>query len=299
MADVLRIERLRKSFGGVVAVNGPTFGIAEGNITGLIGPNGSGKTTLFNLITGVLEPDGGEVVFQGQRITGWPPHRITERGLARTFQISRVFGKMTVWENMLVVPRRRSESGARDLATELLSRVNLLDWRDRYGAELSYGQQKLLEFVRALMLEPTLIMLDEPFAGVNPTMVQSLPLSNRAALALVTATAAGGTYTASFMGTGANDDQNVARFNLFGKNLRGHDIRTNEQIRHLLLEEAGVAVVPFQAFGLKEDTGWFRLSVGAVSMEEIAAIFPRLRELLAADVTAPSAGTGRKKELVR
>ena len=174
MADVLRIERLRKSFVGVVAVNGPTFGIAEGNITGLIGPNGSGKTTLFNLITGVLEPDGGEVVFQGQRITGWPPHRITERGLARTFQISRVFGKMTVWENMLVVPRRRSESGARDLATELLSRVNLLDWRDRYGAELSYGQQKLLEFVRALMLEPTLIMLDEPFAGVNPTMVQTM-----------------------------------------------------------------------------------------------------------------------------
>jgi len=90
-----------------------------------------------------------------------------------------------------------------------------------------------------------------------------------------------------------------ARFNLFGKNLRGHDIRTNEQIRHLLLEEAGVAVVPFQAFGLKEDTGWFRLSVGAVSMEEIAAIFPRLRELLTADADAHSAEPGRKKELVR
>ena len=174
MPDILRVEGLRKYFGGVAAVNGPTFGVETGKITGLIGPNGSGKTTLFNLITGVLGPDGGDVLFDGDRITGWAPHRITERGLARTFQISRIFGKMTVWENMLVVSHRRAEVDATKLASELLHRVNLYDWRERYGSELSYGQQKLLEFVRALMLQPKLIMLDEPFAGVNPTMVQTL-----------------------------------------------------------------------------------------------------------------------------
>jgi len=174
MAPVLRINRLRKHFGGVAALNGPSFAVEAGTITGLIGPNGSGKTTLFNLITGVLDPDGGDVLLNDERITGWPPHRITERGLARTFQITRVFGKMTVLENMLVVPHRGGDAHAADLATELLERVNLYDWRERYGAELSYGQQKLLEFVRALMLEPNLILLDEPFAGVNPTMVQTI-----------------------------------------------------------------------------------------------------------------------------
>jgi branched-chain amino acid transport system ATP-binding protein len=170
----LRVEGIRKSFGGVAAVNGPTFGIETGTITGLIGPNGSGKTTLFDVITGVLDPDAGRILLNGESIGGWPPHRIAERGLARTFQISRVFAKMTVWENMMVVPRRDGQASADELAGELLRRVNLYDWRERYGAELSYGQQKLLEFVRALMLEPTLILLDEPFAGVNPTMVQTL-----------------------------------------------------------------------------------------------------------------------------
>lgn len=174
MAEALRVEGLRKSFGGVAALNGPTFGVETGNITGLIGPNGSGKTTLFNIVTGVLEPDGGDVLFEGERITRWPPHRITERGVARTFQISRVFGKMTVWENMMVVPRRHPAARAADRAEGLLHRVDLFDWRERYGAELSYGQQRLLEFVRALMLEPALILLDEPFAGVNPTMVQTM-----------------------------------------------------------------------------------------------------------------------------
>jgi ABC-type branched-subunit amino acid transport system ATPase component len=174
MSEVLRVEGLTKYFGGVAAVNGPTLGVEEGKITGLIGPNGSGKTTLFNLVTGVLEPDGGRVLLEGQPITGWPPHRISERGLARTFQITRVFGNMTVWENMLVVARHGAQTTAPDLARELLERVNLLDWGDRFGSELSYGQQKLLELVRALMLEPRLILLDEPFAGVNPTMVQTI-----------------------------------------------------------------------------------------------------------------------------
>ncbi len=174
MAEILRIEALKKHFGGVAALNGLTFGIEAGRITGLIGPNGSGKTTLFNIVTGVLDADGGRVLFHDEPITGWPPHRIIERGLARTFQISRVFAKMTVWENMMVVPRRHPEARAAELASDLLQRVNLYDWRERYGAELSYGQQRLLEFVRALMLEPVLILLDEPFAGVNPTMVQTM-----------------------------------------------------------------------------------------------------------------------------
>jgi branched-chain amino acid transport system ATP-binding protein len=174
MAQPLRVDALRKSFGGIAAVNGPTFGVETGQITGLIGPNGSGKTTLFDLVTGVQSPDSGRIHVNGHDVTGWPPHRITRRGLARTFQISRVFGKMTVWENMMVVARNGSASSAEGLAADLLAQVNLGEAREKLGAELSYGQQKLLEFVRALMREPTLILLDEPFAGVNPTMAQTM-----------------------------------------------------------------------------------------------------------------------------
>jgi len=174
MAEALRVEGLRKSFGGVAAVNGPSFAIEAGRITGLIGPNGSGKTTVFNLITGVLAPDSGRVRLDGRDVTRWAPHRVTRCGLARTFQISRVFGKMTVWENMMVVARGGSQRAASALAVDLLERVNLYEARDKLGAELSYGQQRLLEFVRALMLEPILLLLDEPFAGVNPTMAQTM-----------------------------------------------------------------------------------------------------------------------------
>jgi branched-chain amino acid transport system ATP-binding protein len=174
MAEALRVETLRKSFGGVAAVNGPSFAVEAGEITALIGPNGSGKTTLFDLVTGVQTPDSGRVCVDGRDVTGWPPHRITRCGLARTFQISRVFGKMTVWENMMVVAPGASPSSPDALAADLLGQINLYDARDKLGAELSYGQQKLLEFVRALMLEPTLILLDEPFAGVNPTMAQTM-----------------------------------------------------------------------------------------------------------------------------
>jgi ABC-type branched-subunit amino acid transport system ATPase component len=174
MTDVaLRVERLKKSFGGLAAVNGPSFEVAQGEITGLIGPNGSGKTTVFNLITGVLRADGGAVYLGDQNITGWSPHRIAQAGLGRTFQISRVFGQMTLWENMLVVARG-SEAEAGQRAEELLRLVNLWDLRDKFGADTSYGQQKLLEFARVLMLEPSVILLDEPFAGVNPTMRQTM-----------------------------------------------------------------------------------------------------------------------------
>jgi branched-chain amino acid transport system ATP-binding protein len=166
----LRVENLTKAFGGLTAVNGVSFEVEAGKVTGLIGPNGSGKTTAFNLITGVLAPDRGQVYLGDLAVGGWAPHRMAQRGMARTFQISRIFGQLTVWDNLMVVARQRSDREARELATSLLQRVNLLGHRDHYGADLSYGQQKLLEFVRALMLEPTVVLLDEPFAGVNPTM---------------------------------------------------------------------------------------------------------------------------------
>jgi branched-chain amino acid transport system ATP-binding protein len=174
MPEILRVERVRKAFGGVTAVNGPSFGVEQGRITGLIGPNGSGKTTLFNLIAGTIPPDGGDVYLEDQRITGWPPHRIAARGLGRTFQISRIFGQMTAWENMLVVARGEPEVAARERAQGLIERVGLAEHREAWGSELSYGQRKLLEFARVLMLRPRIVLLDEPFAGINPTMAQTM-----------------------------------------------------------------------------------------------------------------------------
>lgn len=176
MGTILRLEGLSVSFGGVAAVSGVSFGIEEGTITGLIGPNGSGKTTLFNLVSGLLRPHGGHVWLDGRVITGWPPHRIAQRGLARTFQISRVFGQMTVSENMMVVARSvdASRRSVQERARDLLAQVNLYELREALGSDLSYGQQKLLELARALMLDPRIIMLDEPFAGVNPTLAQTI-----------------------------------------------------------------------------------------------------------------------------
>jgi branched-chain amino acid transport system ATP-binding protein len=173
-SEILRVEDLRKSFGGLTAVDGVSFGIEAGRITGLIGPNGSGKTTLFNLVSGVVAPDAGRILLEGRDVAGWPAFRITGLGLARTFQISRVFGQLTVWENMMVVARQDSAARGRDTAAELLERVNLYDAREKFGADLSYGQHKLLEFVRLLMLEPRVLLLDEPFAGVNPTMQNTM-----------------------------------------------------------------------------------------------------------------------------
>ncbi len=169
---ILSIHQVYKAFGGLMAVNGPSFEVARGSITGLIGPNGSGKTTLFNLITGLLRPDRGEIRFDGRRITGLRPHQITRLGIGRTFQITRLFGQMTVLENLRVVAH-----GARDgeqRARELLEMVDLWKLRHEEAANLSYGQSKLLEFARVLMLAPRLVMLDEPFAGINPTLKLTL-----------------------------------------------------------------------------------------------------------------------------
>jgi ABC-type branched-subunit amino acid transport system ATPase component len=172
---VLEARDLRKAFGGVRAVDGCSFAVARGAISGLIGPNGSGKTTTFNLLTGLLQPDSGQVVYRGQDLGGLKPYQIFGKGITRTFQVTRIFREMTVLENMLSVtglgvPDRQ----ARERAEELIAFVNLTALRAEYGGRLSYGQQKLLEFARALMTDPDVILLDEPAAGVNRTLLQHL-----------------------------------------------------------------------------------------------------------------------------
>jgi ABC-type branched-subunit amino acid transport system ATPase component len=172
---ILEVRDLRKAFGGVRAVDGCAFAVPRGKISGLIGPNGSGKTTTFNLLTGIVTPDGGQVIYRGEDIAGLKPFQIFRRGITRTFQITRIFREMTVLENMLSVtglgvPDRL----ARERAEALIAFVNLTPLRGEYGGRLSYGQQKLLEFARALMTDPDLILLDEPAAGVNRTLLQRL-----------------------------------------------------------------------------------------------------------------------------
>ncbi len=161
---ILELLEVSKRFGGLQAVNRCSFAVEERTITGLIGPNGAGKTTLFNLISGVLRPDRGRILFQGEEIQGLKPHQIARRGLGRTFQLSRIFPKLTLWENLMVV----TEDAPR--ARALLELAGLWPLRDHYAYELSFGQQKLLDLVRVMMLEPRLVLLDEPAAGINPTM---------------------------------------------------------------------------------------------------------------------------------
>ncbi|MGH2535461.1 MAG: ABC transporter ATP-binding protein [Thermomicrobiales bacterium] len=172
-AAILEVEDMSVRFGGVQALNGASLAVIPGRITGVIGPNGSGKSTLFNAVTGVARADSGSVRFKGEEIAGLPPHRINQLGIGRTFQLTRLFGQMTAFENLIVVARG-DQKAARERAEELLEVVSLTHVRDEYGSNLSYGQQKLLEFVRLMMTDPELIMLDEPFAGVNPVMERRL-----------------------------------------------------------------------------------------------------------------------------
>ena len=188
---ILEINDLHKHFGGLRALDGVDVEVEEGTIVGLIGPNGSGKTTLINVVSGHYNPDGGRVVFNGDDITGLPPHEIAQRRLVRSFQITRVFPRMTVLENMLVPPRgqlgerltrvfltwgevRRQEEQLVERAMELLSFLEIDHLAQEYAGNLSGGQQKLLELGRALMIDPLLILLDEPVAGVNPTLARKI-----------------------------------------------------------------------------------------------------------------------------
>src|SRR5712691_3350582 len=173
MSPILEVDRIVKRFGGVTAVDHVSLSLDPGRIYGLIGPNGSGKTTLFNCITGVERRDEGRVVFGGGRIDGLKPWEIAQKGIGRTFQLIRVFPELSALENLLVVTRDNL-AAARERALELLRFVKLEGLRDEYAGNLSYGQQKLLEFVRVLMREPTLILLDEPAAGVNRTLLNDL-----------------------------------------------------------------------------------------------------------------------------
>jgi branched-chain amino acid transport system ATP-binding protein len=164
---------VHKHFGGVRAVNGVSLSLERGRIYGLIGPNGSGKTTLFNCITGIERLDAGHVLLDGQRIEGRAPWQIARRGVGRTFQVIRVFPELTALENLMVVTTGPHEA-ARRRARELLAFVKLEGLADEYAGNLSYGQQKLVEFVRMLVRDPSLILLDEPAAGVNRTLLNDL-----------------------------------------------------------------------------------------------------------------------------
>ncbi len=188
---MLEVRSLAKSFGGLRAVDDCTLEIRKESITGLIGPNGAGKTTLFNLVTGFHKPDGGEILFKGERIDGLPPHKIFQRKICRTFQITREFGHMTVLENLMLVPGnqrgewiwniwfrprfvREQEREIRDKALGVLEFVELIDLKDEYAGTLSGGQKKLLELAKTMMADPDLILLDEPGAGVNRTLMRKL-----------------------------------------------------------------------------------------------------------------------------
>ena len=184
---VLEIEEVFKHFGGIRAVNGASFGVAPRSITALIGPNGAGKTTLFNVVTGFYRGDRGSVSFDGQQVFGQPPYELARRGMVRTFQITKALAAMPVIDNMMlaapnqpgekfrnVVLRPRAsmarEKEIREQAMELLELFNLTKLADDYAGTLSGGQRKLLELARALMVEPKLLLLDEPMAGINPTL---------------------------------------------------------------------------------------------------------------------------------
>ncbi len=187
---IIVADHIKRSFGGLAAVDVEHLEIPRGVITALIGPNGAGKTTLFNLLTGFDKPDTGQWTFDGSSISGIPAFKVARQGQVRTFQLTKALSLLTVLDNMkLGAKGQRGESLARALfpwiwrkeeaeieerAVDLLTRFKLIDKKDDYAASLSGGQRKLLEMARALMSEPTLVMLDEPMAGVNPALTQSL-----------------------------------------------------------------------------------------------------------------------------
>ena len=190
-ASILALEGLTRRFGGLTAVDRCSFTIEAGRITGMIGPNGAGKTTIFSMVAGALPPSAGRILFDGEDITGLPTHRLFHRGIVRTFQIPHEFGRLTVLENLMAVPAAqpgerlwpvwlspgavaRREREVRERAEDALRFLTLWELRDELAMHLSGGQKKLLELGRAMMTSPRLVLLDEPGAGVNPTLLVRL-----------------------------------------------------------------------------------------------------------------------------
>ena len=190
-APILEVEGLVKRYGGVVAVDGVSFAVEPGSITGLIGPNGAGKSSVLAVVSGFLSADGGKIQFADRDVTGEPMHRLARRGLVRTFQMARVFGNLTALENLLVAaPRQRGETLAgllggrrvwkaqeRELVEqgrEMLRKFGMAGKEDDYGRNLSGGQKRAVEIMRALMMRPKLLLLDEPMAGLSPALSRQL-----------------------------------------------------------------------------------------------------------------------------
>jgi neutral amino acid transport system ATP-binding protein len=188
---IFQANAVVKRFGGIRAVDGASLSVKEGSITALIGPNGAGKTTLFNVITGFYRPDGGTAVFAGKEVLGRPPYAIARLGMVRTFQITKALAAMPVIDNMMLAApdqpgerltnvifrpaaSRRREAEVHEQAMELLDVFNLTRLADEYAGTLSGGQRKLLELARALMTKPRFLLLDEPMAGINPTLGRRL-----------------------------------------------------------------------------------------------------------------------------
>jgi ABC-type branched-subunit amino acid transport system ATPase component len=167
---ILRAEDVSKRFDGRVALNHASLTVQRGSITGVIGPNGSGKSTLFNIIAGALNSDSGRITIDGHDVTRSSAAEICRRGVGRTFQISRLFAEMTVMENLVAVAHGMDDRAAVRRARELLEFLEITAIADKWGSELSYGQRKLVEIARALMVKPVIMLLDEPFAGINPRL---------------------------------------------------------------------------------------------------------------------------------
>jgi neutral amino acid transport system ATP-binding protein len=181
--SLLEVHQVSKAFGGIQALDTCSMSIEQRTITGLIGPNGSGKTTLFNVITGYEAIDNGEIIFDGNQITNARPDEVFGFGIARTFQLTRIFPRLTVLENMHVAAQRKgfkallnrwSSSKEHQHALELLDFVGITHLKDVPVANLSYGQKKLLEFAFTLIADPSVVLLDEPAGGVNPTMIHQI-----------------------------------------------------------------------------------------------------------------------------
>ena len=188
---LLTATGIAKSFGGIKAVNNADIEVAKGSITGLIGPNGAGKTTFFNLLSNFIRPDRGTVIFDGEQIQQLQTYQIAQQGMVRTFQVARTLSRLSVMENMLLAAQKQTgenfwqvwlqrqlvateERQLRDRAIALLESVGLAHMANEYAGALSGGQRKLLEMARALMTNPKLILLDEPAAGVNPTLINQI-----------------------------------------------------------------------------------------------------------------------------